>query len=269
MKCLTIMRNRHPPYPNQPRPYHPRSGIQYATVNWSLSTTKRGHMTMSHPTPMSNFHPLSWRTIKFRRLAWHKWLFRLQARVGYGHYAAFWADRPSPDDCPVCSGRHNSSMHGILVHNSQEYPLVAAWLASWPSLAVVSSSRATTYCQDLRVTGHLAVPKTLYAHLRSHQGGVKGPRQIVSRFQDTVLDKVTADLANTVPPLSPRLLFFASKTGTHPPCFCDTVYALLCCFSFRPRRCRSSALADMHVVLYVPPIIVTSPLECPSPPSCS
>ena len=63
-----------------------------------------------------SFHPLFWRPLLLRRLAWHKWLFGLQSRVGYAHYATFWNDAPSKTDCPHCHRRHNLSLHGVLAY---------------------------------------------------------------------------------------------------------------------------------------------------------
>ena len=40
----------------------------------------------------NRFHPVSWRALRCRRLAWHKWLFGWQAYAGYTHYATFWGD---------------------------------------------------------------------------------------------------------------------------------------------------------------------------------
>ena len=36
-----------------------------------------------------HFHPSTWYPLKFSRLAWHKWLFGLQSRRNYSHYASF------------------------------------------------------------------------------------------------------------------------------------------------------------------------------------
>ena len=76
------------------------------------------------------FHPLSWRPLRFRRLAWHKWLFGLQSRLGYAHYATFWTHAPVKHPCPHCHRFHNQSLHGTLAFCTQTHPLVAAWLSS-------------------------------------------------------------------------------------------------------------------------------------------
>ena len=47
-------------------------------------------------------HPSTWYPLKFRRLAWHKWLFGLQSRRNYSHYASFWKDECPPRPCPHC-----------------------------------------------------------------------------------------------------------------------------------------------------------------------
>ena len=52
-----------------------------------------------------NFHPSSWKPLRHHRLAWHKWLFGLQSRVGFSHYASFWRDDP-----PV-PGAHTAVHH--------------------------------------------------------------------------------------------------------------------------------------------------------------
>ena len=48
-----------------------------------------------------DIHPVSWCPMKYRRLAWHKWLFDLQSRHGYSHYATFWRDDPPPSHLPA------------------------------------------------------------------------------------------------------------------------------------------------------------------------
>ena len=163
-----------------------------------------------------HFHPLSWRPLKFRRLAWHKWLFGPQSRIGYAHYASFWADRPSPHDCSVCATRHNSSVHGTLAQCSHDHPLVAAWVSSWPCPALVSSWHSTAHRRDLRIAGRLGVQISLYRLLRPHQGGSRAARQVVSQYQDRVLDRVTAALASAIPPSSRRPSVF-SQQDWHTP----------------------------------------------------
>ena len=41
----------------------------------------------TQPFPLTHthagFHPLSWRPLRHKRLAWHKWLFGTQSRLGY------------------------------------------------------------------------------------------------------------------------------------------------------------------------------------------
>ena len=166
------------------------------------------HKTWTHDYTPSHthdrFHPISWKPLKFRRVAWHKWLFGLQSRLGYSHYATFWADRPSATPCPTCSAYHNLSVHGVVTHCTPAHPLVSAWLQSWPCPALVNNWRALAHRQDLRVAGRLAIPRSLYQYLRSHLGGARETRQTIGRFQSAVLDNVTAALADSVPHTSRR-----------------------------------------------------------------
>ena len=45
-----------------------------------------------------NFHSSSWHPLRYKRLTWHKWLFGIQSRRGYSHYATYWSDT-SPPKC--------------------------------------------------------------------------------------------------------------------------------------------------------------------------
>ena len=147
-----------------------------------------------------HFHPVSWRPLKFRRLAWHKWLFGLQSRMGYQHYTTFWRDETPVVCCPICHSRHNSSVHGVLAFCSRDHPLVKAWLDSWPHPESVARWRATALRRDLRIVGRLAVPHSLYKYLRTTQGGLSAARRQVGRFQRSVLDSVTSALSECPPP---------------------------------------------------------------------
>ena len=77
-----------------------------------------------------HFHPSTWYLLKCCRLAWHKWVFGLQSRRNYSHYASFWKDVCPPRPCSHCRLRHNLSVHGVLAHCSPSHPLVRAWLSS-------------------------------------------------------------------------------------------------------------------------------------------
>ena len=108
-----------------------------------------------------SFHPLSWRPLRFRRLAWHEWLFGLQSRMGYAHYATFWNDAPGKADCPHCHRRHNLSLHGVPAYCTPSHPLVCAWLSSWTASNLVKTWRQAACRKDLRIVGRLAVPRSL------------------------------------------------------------------------------------------------------------
>ena len=145
------------------------------------------------------FHPLSWRPLRFRRLAWHKWLFGLQSRLGYAHYATFWTDAPVKHPCPHCHRFHNQSLHGTLAFCTQTHPLVAAWLSSWTVRSEVLTWRRSAQRKDLRIVGRLAIPQSLYRFLKTRLGGLREARKTVRHFQQHVLDNVTAVLADSVP----------------------------------------------------------------------
>ena len=78
-----------------------------------------------------DLHPLSWRPLKFRRLAWHKWLFSLQSRSGYAHYATYWSDKPPPHTCSHRLRFDNLSVHRHLAHCAESHPGVQALLSAW------------------------------------------------------------------------------------------------------------------------------------------
>ena len=181
------------------------------------------HKTWTHDNiPMHAhdcFHPTSWTPLRTRRLAWHKWLFGLQSRKGFDHYATFWANRPSPTVCSVCHVRHNSSVHGVIAHCTEKHPLVSAWLASWPDPGAVANWRTTAHRQDLRIIGRLAVPTSLYLHLRSSLGGARAARLSITRYQATVVDNRGCPLRFLPPHVTHRCV--ARLTGTRPPLFSD------------------------------------------------
>ena len=108
-----------------------------------------------------HFHPVSWRPLKRHRLTWHKWLFGLQSREGFSHYATYWRDEPSRMPCAHCGNRHNDSVHGVLAHCSPTHPLVAAWLSAWPSPPLacqLALHRHPPRPPDRRPSGHTAHP---------------------------------------------------------------------------------------------------------------
>ena len=146
-----------------------------------------------------NFHSSSWRPLKFRRLAWHKWLFGLQTRLGYSHYATFWKDDVPPTPCPHCSLRHNMSVHGYIAHCSPAHPLVHAWTTAWPVSSTPIRWRATAHKRDLRITGRLAIPISLFRALSAAHGGPRAARKIVYKWQESVMDKVTGALSDYIP----------------------------------------------------------------------
>ena len=59
-----------------------------------------------------HIHPVSWCPMKYRRLAWHRWLLGLQSRHGYSHYATFWRDDP-PLTSARCATRATTSVYTV------------------------------------------------------------------------------------------------------------------------------------------------------------
>ena len=141
------------------------------------------------------FHPSSWRPLRYRRLAWHKWLFGLQSRIGFSHYATFWSDTPSRRACDVCGMFRSNSVHRVLAHCVPTQPLVCAWLSSWPSSARVATWHQTACRADLRVIARLAIPQSLYKLLISTSGGVCAARKLVGAYQSLVIDRGTVALS--------------------------------------------------------------------------
>ena len=146
-----------------------------------------------------SFHPASWRPLRFRRLAWHKWLFGLQSRQGYAHYATFWTDAPGKTECPHCKRRHNLSVHGVLAFCAPTHPLVRAWLSAWTVSPHIRNWRQTACRNDLRIAGRLAIPRSLYHYLRNRLSGLRAVRKEVGHFQQSALDAVTAALSHAIP----------------------------------------------------------------------
>ena len=163
-----------------------------------------------------DFHPLSWRPLKSRRLAWHKWLFGLQSRSGYAHYATYWSDKPPPHTCSHCRCSHNLSVHGHLAHCAESHPVVQAWLSAWGSRAGAASWRRLAHRNDLRIAGRLAIPRSLYRHLVRTLGSFRAARKEIGSYQDKVLDSVTAALASAIPPKSKRPNVFVSADWDSP-----------------------------------------------------
>ena len=147
-----------------------------------------------------HFHPSSWTPLKYRRLAWHKWLFGLQTRSGFSHYASYWKDELPTSACGHCGSRHNASVHGVLAYCEPSHPLVQAWLTSWPNPRLLQQWRSTALRRDLRIIGRLAIPRTLYQLLYRVQGGSRAARKAVGQLQRRVLDSVTSVLSTAVPP---------------------------------------------------------------------
>ena len=164
----------------------------------------------------AGFHPLSWRPLRFRRLAWYKWLFGLQSRLGYAHYATFWSGKLPTHACAHRGRQHNLSVQGMLAHCAEDHPLVSKWIAAWPPHANASIWRRLAQKADLRIAGRLAVPVTLYRFLAARLGGVTAARKAISRFQDSVLDLVTAVLESSVSPTSKRPNAFSPRDWDAP-----------------------------------------------------
>ena len=87
----------HPSPPSASGPCHPRAALP--STPWDM--IRDGELMPFPPHKIwtqdlipkrshEGFHPASWRPLKFRRLAWHKWLFGIRSRVGFHqHYATF------------------------------------------------------------------------------------------------------------------------------------------------------------------------------------
>ena len=155
-----------------------------------------------------NFHSSSGHPLKYERLAWHKWLFGIQSRRGYSHYATYWSDASSPSACRHCQVRHNMSVHGVVAHCSPTQPLVRAWIHSWPQPSLILSWRATAHQHDLRIVGRLAVPCSIYHVLRASFPGPRAARQAIGSYQRNVLV-----LADDIPPPPPNPTPSTLRTG--------------------------------------------------------
>ena len=190
----------------------PRPPLATRTSRWEVihqgEVTLSPHQVWTHdlvPTHQhEHFGPVSWRPLKRHRLTWHKWLFGLQSREGFRHYATYWRDKPSRMPCAHCGTRLNDSVHGVLAHCSPTHPLVAAWLSAWPSPPLLANSRSTGICRDLWIVGCLAIPRTLYRYLALHHAGLRAARVAVGKFQQNALNAVNASLEKTVPRPSSR-----------------------------------------------------------------
>ena len=162
-----------------------------------------------------HFHPSSWYPLKFRQLAWHKWLFGIQSRRYYSHNASFWKDEYPPCPCSQCHLRHNLSVHGLLAHCSPSHPLVRAWLSSWPQPALVAGWHNTALHHDLRIAGRLAVPCSLSQHLLHSLGGSQAVKRFISHYGKNTVDAVTIALADDVPTTSSKPNAFRSRDWLH------------------------------------------------------
>ena len=80
------------------------------------------------------------------------YLFGLQSRRSYTHYASLWKDECPPRPCSHCHVRHNLSVHGVLAHCSPYHPLVRAWFPPGHSLHWLpdgAAQRSTATCASL------------------------------------------------------------------------------------------------------------------------
>ena len=154
---------------------------------------------LTSPHTHDHFHSTLWKPLKTRRLAWYKSLSGLQTRFGYSHYATYWNDNVPPAPCPHCGHRHNLSVHGYLANCSPTHPLVQASLTAWPDQYVPRTWRATAIRRDLRIVGRLAVPVSLFRALCSPHGGPRAVRKVGHKWQQAVLDSVTAVLSESIP----------------------------------------------------------------------
>ena len=167
-----------------------------------------------------NFHSSSWHPLRYKRLAWHKLLFGIQSRRGYSHYATYWSDTSPQSACGHCHVRHNMSVHGVAAYCSPSHPLVRAWIHASPQPSIVSSWRATAHRCDLRITGRLAVPCSLYDTLRACLGESRAAERAIASYQRKVLDAVNTVLADDIPtpPLQTQCIRPCQLEAPHTPC---------------------------------------------------
>ena len=118
------------------------------------------------PPTQKGVHPLRWRPLKYRRVAWHTWLSGLQSGAGYRHYATFWRDELSRESCAHCQRQHNTSVYGVPAHRDPSHLQVHTQLSGWNSLQVVGAWEHRG--PSRRITGRPAIPKSRYVcHGRS------------------------------------------------------------------------------------------------------
>ena len=120
---------------------------------------------------------------------------------------------------------HNMTVHGVVAHCSPSHPLVRAWIHAWPQASIVSSWRATAHRRDLRVTGRLAVPCSLYHTLRA---SLEDPERHNRRLVPTSAKCLTLSTRfwRTIsPPPPPIPMHSTLPTGVPSHALCDPAVA--------------------------------------------
>ena len=97
------------------------------------------------------FHPLSFVPLCWNRVGWHKWIFGLQQRIGFQHYATFWRDDPTKQECTSCGNRHNTSVHGYVAYCHDTHPLVQFWYSTWPNPGIVRVWSQSAHGKEKRI----------------------------------------------------------------------------------------------------------------------
>ena len=109
--------------------------------------------------------------------------------------------RPCKESCAHCSHHHNLSVHVSDL-------IVRARVHGWPRLRMVASWRATAVRRDLRIIARLAIPQSLYVHLKCNLGAPRAARKASAEFQQCVYlvsHGITVHVAATT--LPPALCF--------------------------------------------------------------
>ena len=89
----------------------------------------------------------------------------------------------------------SQSVH-VFIAQCVTHPLHKAWLAAWGPFNPAHHWRTYAQKRDIFLTGKLAIPESLFGHLRGKLG-TKGAKKDVASFQSRVLDLLTEAL----PPL--------------------------------------------------------------------
>ena len=139
-----------------------------------------------------HIHTTTYPPLKRSILVWYSWHFALVWRPGYSAPTTFWRDTPPKRPCQLCKGSHNQSVHGYVAY-CLTHPLHLAWRAAWGPNSPALSWRAYAQRRDAFLTGKLAIPDSLYAHMSRHLGK-KGALKAIASFQDKVIELLHAAL---------------------------------------------------------------------------